>query len=46
MKKLNRKLISSIILGLILYTPITNVYATELNDGAIYGINIIALIAN
>lgn len=39
MKKLNRKLISSIILGLILYTPITNVYATELNDGAIYGIN-------
>ncbi len=37
MKKINKKLISSIILGLILYTPVTNVYAAELNDGAIYG---------
>ena len=37
MKKINKKLISSIILGLILYTPVTNVHAAELNDGAIYG---------
>lgn len=37
MKKTNKKLISSIILGLILYTPVTNVYAAQLNDGAIYG---------
>ena len=37
MKKINKKLISSIILGLILYTPVTNVHAAELNDGAIKG---------
>lgn len=39
MKKINKKLISSIILGLILYTPVTNVYAAELNNGAIKGSN-------
>lgn len=37
MKKTNKKLISSIILGLMLYTPVTNVYAAQLNQGSIYG---------
>lgn len=36
MKKINKKLISSIILGLVLYTPVTNVYAAQLNDGPIF----------
>ena len=37
MKKVNKKLISSIILGLLLYAPVTNVYAAELSNGSIKG---------
>lgn len=36
MKKTNKKLISSIILGLMLYTPVTNVYAAQLSDGPLF----------
>lgn len=39
MKKISKKLISSVILSLIMYTPVTNVYAATLEDGAIFGKN-------
>lgn len=35
MKKISKKLISSVILSLIMYAPVNNVYAATLEDGAI-----------
>lgn len=39
MKKISKKLISSIILSLMMYAPVTNVYAATLEDGPIFGKN-------
>lgn len=39
MKKISKKLISSVILSLMMYTPVTNVYAATLEDGTIFGKN-------
>ena len=39
MKKISKKLISSVILSLIMYAPVNNVYAATLEDGAIFGKN-------
>lgn len=39
MKKISKKLISSVILSLIMYAPVNNVYAATLKDGAIFGKN-------
>lgn len=39
MKKISKKLISSVILSLMMYTPVTNVYAATLEEGAIFGKN-------
>ena len=43
MKKISKKLISSVILSLMMYTPVTNVYAATLEEGAIFGKNDIEL---
>lgn len=37
MKKISKKLISSVILSLIMYAPVNNVYAATLEDGPIFG---------
>lgn len=37
MKKINKKLISSLILGLMLSVPVSQVYAADLTGGAIFG---------
>lgn len=39
MKKISKKLISSVILSLIMYAPVNNVYAATLKDGPIFGEN-------
>ncbi len=39
MKKISKKLISSVILSLIMYAPVNNVYAATLEDGSIFGEN-------
>lgn len=39
MKKISKKLISSVILSLIMYAPVNNVYAATLEDGPIFGEN-------
>ncbi len=46
MKKISKKLISSVILSLMMYTPVTNVYATTLEEGAIFGKNDIELLGD
>lgn len=46
MKKISKKLISSVILSLMMYTPVTNVYAATLEEGAIFGKNDIELLGD
>lgn len=46
MKKISKKLISSVILSLIMYAPVNNVYAATLEDGAIFGKNDIELLGD
>lgn len=46
MRKISKKLISSVILSLIMYAPVNNVYAATLEDGAIFGKNDIELLGD
>lgn len=46
MRKISKKLISSVILSLIMYAPLNNVYAATLEDGAIFGKNDIELLGD
>ena len=46
MRNISKKLISSVILSLIMYAPVNNVYAATLEDGAIFGKNDIELLGD